>query len=635
MRFATNVMTTGALALLLMPAFRLNAAGPPVSPALTPGTSTSAVASGQPTSTGEPVVTEGSAGASLQSDSSGVPRSTGKTSGAPKIDLGIVYSYVRAVPTDAAGNRMVWLNGGSTSINFHLNRHLGIVGDFGGYADSRLRLGTSSSDAVMNSSGNAFTYLLGPRVLFGKQERFTPFVQALFGAVHASAVTLPSGCTSGGCTPLPSENAFAMTAGGGLDWNLSRHFGIRILQAEYLMTRLTDISSGSTGTQNDMRLSSGIVLRMGGGRKPQAAAISQPLTAECSIDKSQVQAGSGDMVGVHAQANDPQNRPMSYAWTATGGTVTGTGADVQWNSADVAAGSYTVSVKVSDDGGGSASCSADVQVQAPQAPVATPLHLSCAADQTSVLAGDVVQITATPADATHDPLTYSWTASEGEIAGSGSTVKLDTTGFAAGSSTVTAHATDAQGDTGDCSVTIEARALTPVEQKLALHSIYFPTAQPTVEDPTGGLVASQKAILVKLASDFKTYLQTNPTAKLLLEGHSDPRASVEYNQALSQRRVESAKKFLIGEGVPAENILTKAFGEEENLSEDQVRSEVMRNPELTPEERQKMLDHMTTIVLASDRRVEIVLTTTGQRSVRQFPFNAVDSLTLLSQDAPK
>ncbi len=633
MRFATNVMTTGTLVLFLMPAFRLNAAGPPVSP--TPGTSTSTVSSGQATSTGEPGAAASSAATLSESGKSGVHRSAGKRRGAPKVDLGIVYSYVRAVPTDAAGNRMVWLNGGSTSINFHLNRHLGIVGDFGGYADSRLRLGSSSNAAVMNASGNAFTYLLGPRILFGNQGRFTPFAQALFGAVHASAVTLPSGCTSGGCTPLPSENAFAMTAGGGLDWNLSRHFGIRVVQAEYLMTRLTDISSGSTGTQNDMRLSTGIVFRMGGGRKPEATPISRPLTAECSIDKNHIQSGSSDVVGVHAQANDPQNRPMSYAWTATGGTVTGTGADVQWNSADVAAGSYTVNVKVSDDGGGSASCSADVTVQAPQAPVVTPLHLSCAADQTSVLTGNVVQITATAGDATHDPLTYSWTASEGEIAGSGAMVKLDTTGFVAGSSTVTAHATDAQGGMGDCSVTIEARALTPVEQKLALHSIYFPTAEPTAADPTGGLVASQKATLVKLASDFKGYLQTNPTAKLLLEGHSDPRASAEYNQALSQRRVESTQQFLIGEGVPAENILTKAFGEEENLSADQVRSEVGRNPELTPEERQKMLDHLTTILLASNRRVEIVLTTTGQRSLRQFPFNARDSLTLLSQDAPK
>jgi hypothetical protein len=38
---------------------------------------------------------------------------------------------------------------------------------------------------------------------------------------------------------------------------------------------------------------------------------------------------------------------------------------------------------------------------------------------------------------------------------------------------------------------------------------------------------------------------------------------------------------------------------------------------------------MRTIVLASDRRVDITLSTTGQSSVRQFPFNAADALTLI------
>jgi hypothetical protein len=38
---------------------------------------------------------------------------------------------------------------------------------------------------------------------------------------------------------------------------------------------------------------------------------------------------------------------------------------------------------------------------------------------------------------------------------------------------------------------------------------------------------------------------------------------------------------------------------------------------------------MRTIILASNRRVDIRLSTTGQTSVRQFPFNAADSLTLI------
>jgi outer membrane protein OmpA-like peptidoglycan-associated protein len=174
-----------------------------------------------------------------------------------------------------------------------------------------------------------------------------------------------------------------------------------------------------------------------------------------------------------------------------------------------------------------------------------------------------------------------------------------------------------------------------LEARLALHSIYFPTAQPRVEQPNGGLLASQEQTLVSLADDFKKYLETKPDAHLTLGGHADPRASVEYNQALSERRVERVKGFLIEHGVPAANLETKAFGEERNLTEAQVKEAVEQNPELTPEQRQRVLSHLQTIVLASNRRVDVTLSTTGQQSVRQYPFNAVDSLTLLQQEATK
>jgi len=44
---------------------------------------------------------------------------------------------------------------------------------------------------------------------------------------------------------------------------------------------------------------------------------------------------------------------------------------------------------------------------------------------------------------------------------------------------------------------------------------------------------------------------------------------------------------------------------------------------------------MKTVLLASNRRVDITLSTTGQRSVREYPFNAADSLTLLQQAGVK
>lgn len=173
-----------------------------------------------------------------------------------------------------------------------------------------------------------------------------------------------------------------------------------------------------------------------------------------------------------------------------------------------------------------------------------------------------------------------------------------------------------------------------IERRLALHSVYFATAKPTLENPDAGLLPSQEKTLTALASDFRIYLQVKPDARLTLEGHADPRGSVEYNQGVSERRVDRVKRFLIEQGVPAASIQTKAFGKQENLTDAQVRAAIERNPELSPEDRQRVLKNMRTVILASNRRVDITLSNVGQESqesVRQFPFNAADSLTLLKE----
>jgi hypothetical protein len=55
-----------------------------------------------------------------------------------------------------------------------------------------------------------------------------------------------------------------------------------------------------------------------------------------------------------------------------------------------------------------------------------------------------------------------------------------------------------------------APEIAQLEAKLALHSIYFQTARPTVDNPDGGLVDSQAEILKTLAKDFKNYLRYRP-----------------------------------------------------------------------------------------------------------------------------
>ena len=110
-------------------------------------------------------------------------------------------------------------------------------------------------------NGNVYTYLFGPKVAF-RNGRWTPYVQTLFGGAHASGEVSCLAVVAG-ARPRPqaftcgsgSLSSFAMTAGGGLDVNATDHVGIRLIQAEYFMTRLGGI------TENGTRVSAGVVFR--------------------------------------------------------------------------------------------------------------------------------------------------------------------------------------------------------------------------------------------------------------------------------------------------------------------------------------------------------------------------------------
>jgi len=62
-------------------------------------------------------------------------------------------------------------------------------------------------------------------------------------------------------------------------------------------------------------------------------------------------------------------------------------------------------------------------------------------------------------------------------------------------------------------------------------------------------------------SEIATYLQQNPSVVVGIDGYTDPRGSDKYNQALSERRVNTIREALLGVGVPAAKITTGAFGE--------------------------------------------------------------------------
>lgn len=68
------------------------------------------------------------------------------------------------------------------------------------------------------------------------------------------------------------------------------------------------------------------------------------------------------------------------------------------------------------------------------------------------------------------------------------------------------------------------------------------------------------------------YLATHPSAKILLEGNTDPRGSREYNIALGAKRASAVKAVLLADGANANQISTVSYGAEKPVATGQDES---------------------------------------------------------------
>lgn len=160
----------------------------------------------------------------------------------PQFEVSAEYSYVRANADNSNGGFN--LNGGLGSAAYNFSDRFSVVAEVGAYHFGDLPAGVNSK---------MFTYLFGPRFAVRKYGRLVPFAQVLLGGGRLNA-------SSGGVDA--GENGFAMAVGGGLDLRLRSRFAVRVIDADYLMTRFSSVT-GAPATQNDFRISTGIVVRFG------------------------------------------------------------------------------------------------------------------------------------------------------------------------------------------------------------------------------------------------------------------------------------------------------------------------------------------------------------------------------------
>jgi outer membrane protein OmpA-like peptidoglycan-associated protein len=466
----------------------------------------------------------------------------------------------------------------------------------------------------------------GPRVMF-RTEDGNFFLHALVSYNRLAVKDI-----------APRSNGIGVILGGGMDLPINKTLSWRLFQADYVWARhhYPDLAAPEfpnlrRPSLEGVRLRTGIVLNWGGA---------EPVlpSASCSVQPTEVMVGEPITATVTPTNFNPKHT-VTYAWSGNGGQVAGKDTSATIDTNNVAPGDYAVTAKVTDPKAkkaNEASCSAKYTVK--PLPPKNPPTMSLSANPTELVPGGIVNLSGTCTSPDGVPVSVAnWTSSAGTVSGSGTSATLNTAGMQPGPVTVNATCTDSRGLAAQASTQVNVQTPPPppvdkaLEARLALHSVYFQTALPSAKDPNGGLLPSQQQTLITMATDFKKYLEAKPDAHLTLEGHADHRGSPAFNQALTERRVARVKNFLVEQGIPEADIDTKAFGAEKNLTTDQVKESISQNPDLTTEERKRALARIEVIRMASNRRVDVTLSSAGQTetSVRHFPFNSTDALSLI------
>ncbi len=168
--------------------------------------------------------------------------------------------------------------GFQASVTFNMNEYLGVEASIryhsGDVVTMRLdypstELGAQS--ATMSGTQSGFAFLAGPKVTLRKHERLIPFAHLLFGVDRAKVSNDLEGDVEYFENLMnyygiefeddpefeDSDAGFGMAIGGGVDLKMCDGFAIRLIQADYFLSKHHE------DTLNNFDLAFGVVIRFG------------------------------------------------------------------------------------------------------------------------------------------------------------------------------------------------------------------------------------------------------------------------------------------------------------------------------------------------------------------------------------
>jgi outer membrane protein OmpA-like peptidoglycan-associated protein len=364
---------------------------------------------------------------------------------ASRIDFFAGYSYLNPYGTVTVPNgAVIGINhpvsysaidlGAIGSVTYFANRHWGIQGEYANHPDG------NNDSAQTIQGGGVYRFPM---------HEIVPFLHGDVGAVRLSG---PAG--------QPFKWGPAETFGGGMDFNtplFGGHLGLRLFQLDYEHFReyygiQVPPPTGGWANPNVLRLSAGLLWHAGSIAPPP------PVTYSCTI--SPESAYPGDPVTVTGSVNNLNpKRTATYSWTATNGaTVTGNTSTGTIDTGSLNPGSFTVTGHVSEGTkpGQFADCTANLTVKQFEPPT-----ISCSVNPTTVQPGGTATVSAQGVSPQNRTLTYTYSASAGQISGTGNSATVNTAGAPTGPVTITCNVQDDKGQTASSTATLNVEAPPP------------------------------------------------------------------------------------------------------------------------------------------------------------------------------
>jgi outer membrane protein OmpA-like peptidoglycan-associated protein len=485
--------------------------------------------------------------------------STVKPPETDNFDLGITYTYKLAKISNLSGSSF-GIQGGSVDGVYWLGEkasNLGLAFDFNGETASNIKPGVDL---------NQFTFVAGPRYTLWKDKSKSHganlYGEVLGGYVHAYNSVFPTSTTA-----ATSANSFSLQAGGGFNLPIAKRIDLRLIEADYILTKLPNASDD---IQSDLRLSAGVVFRLG-------VSAPVPVSLACAASSSSVFPGDPVSVTATAGSLDPKQNVL-YSWSGAG--VTGTGATASVATGSLAPGAYTVKCGVKEGKPGKeglkpwqvADASANFTVKAFEPPT-----VSCSANPTTIKPGETATVNATGMSPQNRPLTYSYVATAGSVSGSGASATFNSAGAPTGAAGITCSVSDDKGQiaTANTSVTIVAPYVAPIPHTQALCSIAFDKdkKRPSRVDNEAKACLDQVALDLQRQSDAKVVVVGSSDAKEKDATAKQAKRALKHKHVkvvdLAAERAVSAKEYLVTEkGIEASRVSVATSAADGKKAED-------------------------------------------------------------------